>query len=576
MKKLQTIFLAILPVMSTLIFALQTGTSTYQFKQVLENKVQETLQLQAKDAAGRIGSQLDMVGKTVFHLASDIEALPHYDSQLIMTITKSYIANEPLLFGGGFWLEPYAYNAQTKYYGPYVFKLGQGKYHVTWDYSNSEYNYHAHDWYRKGLQTKNAVAWSEPYLDYVTSVQMITAASPILKNGQIVGVTTIDVHITSFLNEISKIQVGSHGYAFLVSSEGLYLNHPAKEKNLAMKITEDTDEAVRSLGKEILEASGTELRRLLLDGIEMFAVFTPVGNTGMKLVLIMPVADAYGPVTAIVHENILLFIAAIFLFALLLTFLFNRKISRPIQKLMEAADQIGKGNLSTPVQQDSKDELGHLALSLEAMREKLADFVSQLQLANTQLSEAYEVTIRAFYEALERRESSTAEHSLELNVIALEIGRRMDLSEEQLRHLNWGTLLHDIGKLAIPDRVLLKPGKLTFEEYELIKKHPTLGYEILNGADYLKETAEIALYHQEKFDGSGYPNGLKGKEIPLLARICTVADAFQAMIADRPYRKGLSMEEAIEEIQRCSGTHFDPEIVEVFLTLDHKTLLKRT
>lgn len=574
MKKLQTVFLSIMLFMALLIFAIQTGASTYQFKQVLEEKVQETMLLQAKDVAGRIGLQLDILGKTTNQLATNMEALPQYNAEFVLEMIKNAISNEPFLFGSGFWLEPYVYDKQTIYYGPYVYKTAAGAFQETWEYSNEKYNYHAQDWYLRGLRSKAAVTWSEPYFDEISGIKMITVASPIHKNGSVVGVMTTDIHIDSFLNEISKIQVGNRGYAFLTSGEGVYLNHPEVSKNLSLKITEDPDEDLRLLGRQIYAIAGTGLQRLHINRQEVFAVYTPVGTTGMKLILIMPVADAFSPVTNIIHKNLLLFITAILVFSFFLIAFFRHKISRPIDRLMGAAKQIGKGNFNTPIPVVSKDELGQLALSMNSMQKKIAEFINRLQLAHTQLADAYEVTIRAFYEALEHRESSTAEHSLELNLIAMEIGKRMELSEDQLRHLNWGTLLHDIGKLAVPDHILLKPGKLSPEEFELIKRHPAIGYQILSGADYLKVTAEIALYHQEKYDGSGYPYGLQGEEIPLLARICTIADAFQAMIADRPYRKGRSLEEAVEEVKRCSGTHFDPAIVAVFLTLDLPEVLK--
>ena len=213
-------------------------------------------------------------------------------------------------------------------------------------------------------------------------------------------------------------------------------------------------------------------------------------------------------------------------------------------------------------------------LFVYSLRRKVDVATSSLRTANEQLSNAYEITIRAFFSALEKRESGTAKHSLAVNTISLEIGRQMKLSEEELRHLTWGTLLHDIGKLAISDDILLKTGCLTDEEYDKIKKHPQIGYEILHGAEYLREAALITLCHQERYDGKGYPNGLAGEEIPLLARICTVADAFEAMIADRPYRKGLHYQEAIEEIIKNSGSQFDPQVVIAFSKLDHSNFVE--
>ena len=282
------------------------------------------------------------------------------------------------------------------------------------------------------------------------------------------------------------------------------------------------------------------------------------------------------PIIRVVIFNGILLAAAVFLFTILIMYLFEHKIARPLRHLAIAAARIGIGDLDNVIKPESNDEIGHLATSFELMRGKLSNLLTKVNDKNKQLLNAYDVTIRAFYKAIEQRESNTAEHSLQVNAIAMEIGRKIGLKEEELRHLNWGTLLHDLGKLAIDDSVLLKPGPLNDGEYSLIKKHPEVGYNILIESDFLRETAEVALYHQEKFDGTGYPYGLSGENIPLLARICSVADAFQAMIADRPYRRGMSLEDAVQELRRCRGKHFDPMVVDVFLSLDFSELKRRS
>ena len=218
--------------------------------------------------------------------------------------------------------------------------------------------------------------------------------------------------------------------------------------------------------------------------------------------------------------------------------------------------------------------IGISLLFVYYLRRKVTVATIRLREANQQLANAYEVTIRAFFSALEKRESGTARHSFIVNSIALAIGKEMKLSETEMLYLNWGTLLHDIGKLAISDDILLKEGQLTDAEYEKIKLHPQIGYEILQDAEYLKEAAQIALYHQERYDGKGYPHGLVGNNIPLLARICTVADAFEAMIADRPYRKGRCLQEAVAEVEKYSGSQFDPVVVKIFIKLDHSKFIE--
>jgi putative nucleotidyltransferase with HDIG domain len=147
------------------------------------------------------------------------------------------------------------------------------------------------------------------------------------------------------------------------------------------------------------------------------------------------------------------------------------------------------------------------------------------------------------------------------------IAKEMKLSPKVLQQIARAAFLHDIGKMAIPDHILRKPGPLTPEEREVMRKHCEIGYNMVTRIPFLREAAEIVLSHQEYFDGTGYPRHLKGEQIPLGARIFAVADALDAMISDRPYRKALSITHARDEIQRCSGTQFDPDVVKVFLAM---------
>ncbi|MDT8900734.1 diguanylate cyclase [Selenomonadales bacterium 4137-cl] len=197
--------------------------------------------------------------------------------------------------------------------------------------------------------------------------------------------------------------------------------------------------------------------------------------------------------------------------------------------------------------------------------QSIGQFLTELENASRrQIPSAHVATLMSFLKVLETHESDTAQHSLLVNKIAISIGQNMGLSDQELLQLNWGTLLHDIGKLAIADSLLLKPGKLTPEEYEAVKLHPTFGYDLLKNNNHLDAANKIILYHHERWDGEGYPYGLKGTQIPFLARICAVADAAAAMAEDRPYRKALSPAAIVAEIRRNAQTQFDPGIVAVF------------
>ena len=174
---------------------------------------------------------------------------------------------------------------------------------------------------------------------------------------------------------------------------------------------------------------------------------------------------------------------------------------------------------------------------------------------------------QALIEAVEAKDPYTRGHSERVNHLSMDIGRAMDLSAQELEDLHWGSLLHDVGKIGIPDSVLCKPGRLTKDEYTFIMVHPERSYEILRHIGRLENALPGARHHQEKYDGSGYPHGLKGERIPLQARIMAVADTYDSITSSRAYRAGRTHEAAMEEIERVAGTQLDPAIVGVFKKL---------
>ncbi len=194
-----------------------------------------------------------------------------------------------------------------------------------------------------------------------------------------------------------------------------------------------------------------------------------------------------------------------------------------------------------------------------------ASLVESLQRSNAELMLAYDATIEGWSRALDLRDKETEGHTLRVTEMALELAEKTGASEIDKQHLWRGSLLHDIGKMGVPDSILLKPGPLSEEEREVMQQHPTYAYQMLSPIPYLKQALEIPYCHHEKWDGSGYPRGLKGEEIPLAARLFAVVDVFDALTSDRPYRKAWLVEEVQRYIEEQSGMHFDPQIVRIFL-----------
>lgn len=175
--------------------------------------------------------------------------------------------------------------------------------------------------------------------------------------------------------------------------------------------------------------------------------------------------------------------------------------------------------------------------------------------------------IETIARAVDAKDPYTNGHSRRVAHYSVKLGEKLGFSEEDLEFLRYAALLHDIGKIGIPDSILQKPTDLTSEEYELMKQHPKIGAEILKGAPLLKGVGVGAKYHHEKWDGSGYMEGLSGEDIPLFARIIGVADTYDTMLSDRPYHKADTKETAISEFERCAGTQFDPKIAKIMLEL---------
>ena len=198
------------------------------------------------------------------------------------------------------------------------------------------------------------------------------------------------------------------------------------------------------------------------------------------------------------------------------------------------------------------------------LEELVEQRTAELDQALNSLEDAYRSTLKALTAALETRDSETHGHSERVVTYSLRLGREYGLSAEQMKALEFGSLLHDIGKIGVPDLILRKPAKLTDEEWVLMREHPLHGQQILRGIEFLEGPARVVAQHHEKWDGSGYPLGLQGEDIDLCARIFSVADAFDAITSDRVYRRGKSYQEAADELDEWAGRQFDPKVVEAF------------
>ncbi len=235
-------------------------------------------------------------------------------------------------------------------------------------------------------------------------------------------------------------------------------------------------------------------------------------------------------------------------------------ITRPILKLKDAASEISRGNLDVSVDTHGTDEVAVLAKSFNEM-------ASNLRRSEKSLIQAYDKTIEGWVKALELRDQETLGHTLRAANMTMELARLMNVDEKELQNIWRGVLLHDIGKMGIPDSILLKEGPLDYWERKIIERHPVLAREMLSQIEFLHPCMDIPSYHHEKWDGSGYPDGLVGEEIPLTARLFMVVDVWDALTSHRSYRQPWAVENTLQYIKEQSGKHFDPKVVEAFVKL---------
>ena len=249
----------------------------------------------------------------------------------------------------------------------------------------------------------------------------------------------------------------------------------------------------------------------------------------------------------------------VLLFLTLITGIYiSRLITNPIQSLKSAALKVSMGDLDVNVEPIGEDEIAVLTQSFN-------DMIFNLKASKAELLDAYDKSLEGWAKALELRDRETEGHTRRVTDLTVALSRSLGIGGDELENIRRGAMLHDIGKVGVPDQILHKPGKLTEEEFEVMKKHPQFAFDMLSDISFLQAAIDIPYCHHEKWDGSGYPRGLQKTAIPLAARIFAVVDVWDAVSSDRIYRPGMTRDAALQIIQNGIGSHFDPKIAELFI-----------
>jgi HD-GYP domain-containing protein (c-di-GMP phosphodiesterase class II) len=252
------------------------------------------------------------------------------------------------------------------------------------------------------------------------------------------------------------------------------------------------------------------------------------------------------------------------LLTILIGVFFANKLSYPVRELASGAHRIASGDFSQRIEVTSRTELGDLGNSFNVMTDQVERFISDLQKSAEENRQLFIGTVKGLAAAIDGKDPYTRGHSERVSRFSVAIAQRMGLDDDECEKIRISALLHDVGKIGIDDNVLKKPAALTDEEYELMKKHPQKGYKIMSQIPAMKEFLPGMYMHHEMVDGKGYPQGLKGDEIPLMGKIVAVADTFDAMTTDRPYQKAMSFDDAVSRIESYVNTRYDAEVVAAF------------
>jgi HD-GYP domain-containing protein (c-di-GMP phosphodiesterase class II) len=399
------------------------------------------------------------------------------------------------------------------------------------------------------------------WLDFINQPAVVVA-TPVAEGdrilGGVIGLVSLR-EIQATLREESSVDVS----AFVVDREGRVLMH-----SLSAVAVQQPDYSDVTIVQEFMKAPVrlTQSYERTLGGlpVEMLGTVAPVSSVGWGVVVERETEKAFASVASMKRAT-RQWIGVAVILAVLTAAIFAGRLSKPIRSLAASSREIAAGNYEQRVQIDRRDEIGELAENFNLMSGEIQKAIDGLKAAAQENHLLFVNSVRMLAAAIDAKDPYTRGHSERVAKYSLAIGRQLGLSQRELVNIRVGALLHDVGKIGIDDRILRKPGALTEEEFEVMKTHPVKGEAIMGGVPQLREMLPGMLYHHERWEGGGYPEGLAGEAIPMLARIISLSDTFDAMTTNRPYQKAMEIGYVIQRIQSFANTRFDPRVVNAFM-----------
>lgn len=422
------------------------------------------------------------------------------------------------------------------------------------------------------------VVVSRPQIIRSGQEMALTIAEPVLddKNQE---VTAAVIAIVSFQEVFHAVQQPTSKserellnaglpVVFVVDQNGRAVAHPEasvafSEKSMAdLKVVQDWLESGAQVQSALSPFSA------IRDGrdVEMLGSYATAEldkNSRLGVIAIQDEAAALASVSDMRWQTLWISLIAAML-TMLIGIFFANKLTHPVRELAGAAHRIASGDFSKRITVTSRTELGDLGNSFNLMTDQVQRFISDLQASAEENRQLFLGTVKGLAAAIDGKDPYTRGHSERVSRFSVAIAQRMGLPDDEVEKIRVSALLHDVGKIGIDDNILKKPAALTDEEFEVMKKHPQKGYKIMSQIPAMKEFLPGMYMHHEMVDGKGYPQGLKGDEIPLMGKIVAVADTFDAMTTDRPYQKAMKFEDAVARIEFFVNTRYDAEVVAAF------------
>jgi len=426
------------------------------------------------------------------------------------------------------------------------------------------------------LMNGGGLVLSRPKIIRSGQEMALTIAAPVMGGPNGDQVVAAVVAIVSFRDVFKAVQQQSTKterelldaglpVVFVVDKEGRAVAHP--DERIAFSEKPMTDLKVVQDWQE----TGTQVQSALApftaerDGrkIEMIGSYATAelgSNSRLGVIAIQDERAALVSVADMRRQTFIISLVAA-TFALLIGFFFAKKLTQPVQELAAGAHRIATGDFSQRITISSRTELGELGDSFNLMTDQVESFISDLQRAADENRQLFLGTVKGLAAAIDGKDPYTRGHSERVARFSVAIAQGLDLSDDEIEKIRISALLHDVGKIGIDDNILKKPAALTDEEFELMKQHPQKGFKIMSQIPAMREFLPGMYMHHEMIDGRGYPQGLKGDEIPMQARIVSVADTFDAMTTDRPYQRAMKFEDALARIKSFVGTRYDKRVV---------------